>query len=72
MRLASICRSVIQPGSRTFNPIFPESERAAAPGFAGHAAALLLAVLHFLWHQHKIILEFLSCQKGFAMEASAF
>src|SRR4030095_11517036 len=27
-------------------------ERGAAPGFAAHPAALLLAVLHFLWHQH--------------------
>src|SRR4029077_19380198 len=32
----------------------PKSQLAAAPGLAGHAAALLLAVLHFLWHQHNV------------------
>src|SRR5882757_6822305 len=30
-----------------------ERELAPGPGFAGHAPALLLAVLHFLGHQHN-------------------
>src|SRR5580704_10276038 len=37
-----------------FQPEVAERQRASAPGFAGHAAALLLAILHFLWHQHKV------------------
>src|SRR6185369_5084132 len=51
-------------GLKDFQPILPESERAAAPGFAGHAAALLLAVLHFLWHQHKISSRFSVVRKA--------
>src|SRR5438874_2282379 len=31
-----------------------ESQLAAAPCLTGHAPALLLAVLHFLWHQHNL------------------
>src|SRR5437588_11194794 len=31
----------------------PKRQRASTPGLAGHAPALLLAVLYFLWHQHK-------------------
>src|ERR1700674_970379 len=37
--------------------IVPESQLAAAPRLAGHASALLLAVLYFLWHQHKSALS---------------
>src|SRR6185369_11721858 len=33
-----------------------ESQLASAPGFSGHTPALLLAVLHFLWHQHRNLL----------------
>src|SRR5450759_2962386 len=38
--------------------VIAEGQLAAAPGLAGHAAALLLAVLHFLWHQHKSALSY--------------
>src|ERR1700675_2609677 len=39
-------------------PEVTKRQRASAPGFSGHAAALLLAVLYFLWHQHKSALSF--------------
>src|SRR5579871_3525259 len=38
-------------------PIVAERQRRSAPCFAGHAAALLLAILHFLWHQHNEVLS---------------
>src|SRR5246127_248402 len=44
-------------GLQHFQTVISESQLAAAPGFPGHAAALLLAVLHFLWHQHKLALS---------------
>src|SRR5438876_331528 len=34
--------------------VITEREHAPAPGFPGHASALLLAVLNFFRHQHKI------------------
>ena len=51
-RAASICRSVIQPQRMAFSPKSPKARRGAAPGLAGHAAALLFPVLDLLWHQH--------------------
>src|SRR5688572_10368328 len=41
-------------GVENFQTEVSELERRAAPRFAAHASPLLLAVLHFLWHQHKI------------------
>src|SRR6266849_2350765 len=41
------------PGFKHLQAEIPEGQRTAAPGLTGHAPALLLAVLHFLWHQHK-------------------
>src|SRR5262249_2246845 len=41
-----------------FQTEIAESQLAAAPGFSTHATALLLAVLNFLWHQHKFALSF--------------
>src|ERR1700732_713966 len=37
-----------------FQAEISESQLRSAPGFPRHASALLLAVFHFLWHQHKI------------------
>src|ERR1700730_9068564 len=38
--------------------IIAESQLAPAPRLAGHAPALLLTVLDFLWHQHKVSSSF--------------
>src|SRR5262249_52564506 len=35
-----------------------EGEFATSPGLSGHAPTLLLAVLNFLWHQHKSALSY--------------
>src|SRR5260370_10215244 len=37
-----------------FQAEIAESQLRSAPGFPRHASALLLTILHFLWHQHKI------------------
>src|SRR5450432_1227022 len=37
-----------------FQSEISESQLAATPCLAAHASALLLAILNFLWHQHKI------------------
>src|SRR5580704_8058182 len=37
-----------------FESEIPKGQRASAPRLAGHTPALLLAVLYFLWHQHKV------------------
>src|SRR5512143_1212696 len=37
--------------------VIAEGQLTAAPGLAGHAPALLLAVFHFLGHQHKSALK---------------
>src|SRR6266700_5256197 len=37
-----------------FQSVITERQHAPAPGFPGHASALLLAVLNFFRHQHKI------------------
>src|SRR5437016_2019619 len=34
--------------------VIAESQLTPAPRLPGHAPALLLAVFHFLWHQHRI------------------
>src|SRR5215813_9219375 len=39
---------------KDFQAVIPERQFASTPGFAGHASALLLAVLNFFRHQHKI------------------
>src|SRR6202043_1359482 len=47
-----------------FQAEITESQLRSAPGFPRHASPLLLAVFHFLWHQHKIsswLLGKLSC-----------
>src|SRR6185295_14519100 len=36
-------------------PVVAERHIGSAPGLAGHAPALLFAVLHFLRHQHRCI-----------------
>src|SRR4029077_12012608 len=41
--------------------VVAESQLRPAPGLPGHAAALLLAVLHLLWHQHSKVLSSLEC-----------
>src|ERR1700733_3011030 len=48
-----------------FEAEIPERQRTAAPGLARHATALLLAVLHLLWHQHKSALYL--CPRTFAI-----
>src|SRR5271163_725108 len=42
------------PRLEHLKPEVAKRQRAAAPGLPGHAPALLLAVLNFLWHQHKV------------------
>src|SRR6266481_6950490 len=37
-----------------FQSVIAERQHAPAPGFPSHASALLLAVLNFFRHQHKI------------------
>src|SRR6059036_206839 len=37
-----------------FQAVIPERQRRSAPGLAAHSAALLLAVLHFFGHQHRL------------------
>src|SRR2546421_332226 len=39
-----------------FQTVLAERQISAAPGFAVAAAAHLLSVLHFLWHQHRCVL----------------
>src|SRR3954470_8259438 len=46
-------------GLEHFEPEIAEREFGTAPRFAAHASALLLAVLNFLWHQHKSVSCFL-------------
>src|ERR1700757_2056761 len=41
-------------GLEYLQPVIAERQRRAAPRLAGHAPALLLPILHFLWHQHRI------------------
>src|SRR5205823_8104182 len=36
-----------------FEAVISERQFASAPCLSGHASALLLAVLHFFWHQHR-------------------
>src|SRR6266566_892713 len=38
---------------QNLQPEIAECQRRSAPGLAGRATALLLAILHFLWHQHN-------------------
>src|SRR5208282_2711132 len=42
------------PRLKHLQPEVAKRQRAAAPGLPGHPPALLLAVLNFLWHQHKV------------------
>src|SRR5579871_6906708 len=44
-------------GLKHLETVVAESKLASAPGFSGHTSALLLAVLHFFRHQHKLALS---------------
>src|SRR5207248_2606582 len=52
-----------------FQSIVTERQLRPAPRLAAHAAALLLAVLNFLWHQHKIVFPLLSANLCFFFQA---